>query len=562
MSEIHFDKKTIRRFAALTGPFFVSELRWWAFGLLGILAVLSITNNLMGAALSYINRDFMTALSLKESVEFMRNLGRYMLVFLCALPFMVFFRYTEERLGLLFRKWLSHRILERYFKNHAFYRINFYEGIDNPDQRIEEDIRSFAAVSLSMLLITFNSLMTIFIFSSVMYSISFNLVIAAVLYALFGSLFTYLLGRPLIGLNFDQLRKEGDYRYKLVNVRDNAESIALYRDESKEFTRVRQRLKNALKNLLRIITWNRNLNFFVSSYNFMIMVLPIIIVAPLYLNDEIEFGVITQASSVFVNVVNALSVVVLNFQALSNLTAVTTRLGTFWEALDDASQDGGKTRDARISVVQGDAIRFRNVAIYTPKGDQTIIEGLNLDLSEKDLFITGVSGTGKSSILRVLAGLWTSGSGEITRPDRSQIMFLPQRPYLVLGSFRNQFLYGIHDSGIRNAEIVSVIRRVGLEQTLYRVGGLNAVKDWSNLLSMGEQQRIAMGRLLLAKPKYAILDEATTALDQHSELELYEQLFKQVKTVISVGYRPSLAALHDIQLELFGSGKWEQKEIS
>lgn len=563
MAEIRFDKKALKRFSALTAPFFVSEVKWWAFGLILLLIVLVLLSTSMNVLMSYINRDFMTALTLKERNEFLRHLGRYLLAFTCALPFIVFYSYTEQRLALLFRRWLSHRILERYFNNHAFYKINSIEGIDNPDQRIEEDIRTFTSMSLSIALIVFRSIIDFCAFVGILYSISINLVIAAILYAVFGSLFSYLLGRPLIGLNFDQLRKEGDYRYKLVNVRDNAESIAFFRDEAKEFTRVRQRLRNALQNFLRIINWNRNLNFFTSSYNFFISVLPIIIVAPLYLSDEIEFGKVTQAASAFLVVVNALSIVVLNFGSLSTLTAVVTRLGTFWEALDEASRDSSrKVKGSRIKVQVGNVIRFNDVTIMTPKCDQVIIEKLNLELSSTSMFITGVSGTGKSSILRVLCGLWESGSGTITRPALDLMMFLPQRPYLVLGSLRSQFLYGIHDHGVRNAEILDVIRRVGLEPTLHRVGGLNAVQDWPNFLSTGEQQRVAFGRLLLAKPKFAVLDEATTALDAQSELTLYGQLMETVQTVISVGYRPSLAARHKLKLELLGSAKWHLQEVS
>jgi putative ATP-binding cassette transporter len=557
MAELRFDKRALKRFFALSGPFFTSDLRWWAIGLLSLLAALAIINSLMGVLMSYINRDFMTALSLKESDEFLRHLGRYLLVFACALPFNVFYSYTEQRLALIGRKWLSHRILKHYFANHAFYKINSYDGIDNPDQRIEEDIRSFSANSLSILLIIFRSIIDIVAFIGILYSISLNLVFAVLAYAAFGSLFTYLLGRPLIGLDFDQLRKEADYRYKLVNIRDNAESIAFYRDEGKEFTRVRQCLRNALRNMVRIIDRSRTVNFFTTSYNFLIHILPIVIVAPLYLHSEIEFGEISQAAGAFVQVVNALSVVVLNFRSFTGLTAVVTRLGAFWEALEDSSKDSRDSKGPRITLKRGSHIIFKNVTIMTPRADQTIIDSLNLDLTGKSLFISGVSGTGKSSILRVLSGLWTSGKGELTRPAIEDIMFLPQRPYLMLGSFRSQFLYGIHDQGLRNAEINDVIERVGLKPTLLRVGGLNAVKDWPNLLSTGEQQRVAFGRLLLAKPKFAILDEATTALDEVSELALYKELFAVSKSVVSVGYRPALSAMHSVHLELLADQKWK-----
>lgn len=559
MSELRFNHKTWQRLIALSKPFFFSEVKWLARGMIILLAVLSITNSLINVVMSYFNRDFMTALSLKEESEFIRNLSLYLVIFACAIPFIVFYRYTEERLALLWRRWLSQRMLEQYFKNHAYYKINSYPGLDNPDQRIEEDIRSFTSSSLSILMIIFNSIITIFAFMGILWSISLNLVLAVLLYALVGSIIAYVLGRPLIGLNFEQLKREGDYRYKLVNVRDNAESIAFYRDEAKEYTRVRQRLRNALRNLLQIIKWNRNLNFFTTSYNFFIGVLPIMIVAPLYLNGGIEFGVVTQAAGAFVQVVNALSVIVLNFGSLSALTAVITRLGSFQEALEDASRLA-RPGESNIVIKAAPQVRFENVTILTPNRSQTILSNLSFDLEGKNLFITGASGAGKSSILRAAAGIWTAGSGTIYRPHLDRTVFLPQRPYMILGSFRSQLLYGIHERGVSDRAITRAVELVGLNDTLRRIGGLNTSLDWLNLLSIGEQQRLAFGRLLLARPDFVFLDEATTAIDQDTEKRLYVELKKFAKGYISVGYRDGLRAQHHQVLELSDQGTWKIEE--
>lgn len=548
-------RRSIRRFLNLARPFFVSEMRWKAWGLLVLLGIFSISVSGVNVLMSYVGRDFMTALSLKDRAEFLTQLYKYLLAFALATPVVVFYRYTEERLGLMWRRWFSHTVLRRYFANRAYYRIGWYGGIDNPDQRIEEDIRTFCVTTLSFLLIIFNSVIALFAFVGILWSISGYLVLTVVLYALFGSVTTYFLGRPLIGLNFAQLKKEADYRYKLVNVRDNSESIALYGAEHQEYSKVRHRLKVALQNLLEIINWNRNLNFFTTSYNYLVTILPTVVVAPLYLDGKIEFGVVTQAAFAFGHVLGALSIIVHNFGSISAFAAVITRLGSFWEVLDELDHRKD-VKGPEIEFEAANSIRFSNVTIYTPSWDKQLVQDLSFELASGSLLITGPSGSGKSSILRVLTGVWTAGSGKVYRPDFSQSMFVPQRPYMVLGTFRSQFLYGIGRRGITDRELKTLIEVVGLDTTLNRIGGLEASLDWSNVLSTGEQQRLAVARLLLTRPEYAFLDEATTALEENAENSLYTLLAGTLRCYVSVGYRSSLARYHDRTLVLHGDGKW------
>ncbi|NMC63592.1 MAG: ABC transporter ATP-binding protein/permease, partial [SAR324 cluster bacterium] len=546
-----------KRLYHLSKPFFVSEVKWKAISLFVLLLLFSVSMSGVNVLMSYIGRDFMTSLSLREKDEFIKQLYYYLLAFALATPVVVFYRYTEERLGLMWRRWLSHRILHEYLLKRAYFKIHWYEGIDNPDQRITEDIRSFCVQSLSFLLIIFNSMIALFAFMGILMSISYTLVIAVLLYSLGGSLVAYFLGKPLIGLNFSQLKKEADYRYKLINVRENSEPIAFYRAERKEGTRIRQRLKDALNNLLHIINWNRNLNFFTTGYNYLVTILPTIIVAPLYFDGKIQFGEVTQAGFAFAQVLGALSIIVSNFSSISAYGAVVTRLGAFREALDVVHKSEVLLPGPVIQVKDGEDFVFENVNIYTPRRDQKIVNDLSFELKGKSLFITGASGCGKSSIFRVLAGLWVSGTGKIVRPPMSKIMFLPQRPYMVLGSFRSQLLYGTHEHGISEKSLMDIIRKIQLEELLHRVGGFDSVRDWPNILSTGEQQRIAFGRLLLVRPEYALLDEATTALDKPSERLLYGYMKAFVKNFITVGYRNSLSDQHAYRLELTIGGKWQ-----
>ncbi len=552
-----FDRQTFRRLWELSKPVFVSEIKWRALALFLLLLTFSISMSGVNVLMSYIGRDFMTSLSLREKDEFLKQLYYYLLAFGLATPVVVFYRYTEERLGLMWRRWLSHKFIREYFLKRAYYKIHFYEGIDNPDQRLAEDIRSFCVQSLSFLLIIFNSAIALFAFMGILWSISYTLVVAVVLYALGGSLVTYFLGKPLIGLNFAQLKKEADYRYKLINVRENAESIAFYRGERKEGTRVRQRLKIALTNLLLIINWNRNLNFFTTGYNYLITILPIILVAPLYFDGKIEFGVVTQAQFAFSQVLGALSIIVANFSSLSAYGAVVTRLGAFQDALHGTHETEVGAPGSSIHVRDGQDIVFENVTICTPSRDQELVKDLSFALNGEPLFVTGASGGGKSSIFRVASGIWSAGTGKVTRPPISRCMFLPQRPYMVLGSFRSQLLYGTRAYGVSDKMLMDILRKIQLEELLHRVGGLDAVRDWPNILSTGEQQRIAFGRLLLVRPEYAFLDEATTALDKASERHLYGHMRAFIKNYISIGYRNSLADQHGYRLELWPGGRWQ-----
>ena len=551
---VQFDRNVVKRFFRLAAPLFRSEIKYRALGLVALILALSLLSNSIGYMMSYIARDFMNALQTKDVQLFRWKLFEYLGAFVIATPIVVFYSYSEARLKLLWRRWLSHRILRGYFANRAYYRVNLQSKIDNPDQRIEEDIARFCDETVMFFLVAFNSTIQLLLYIHLLYSIYWLLLVVAISYAFMGSLVTSLLGRPLIGLNFAQFKKEADYRYKLINVRDSAESIAFHGHENHEFTRTRQRLKAALTNLLKVINWNRNLQFFTVPYNYVLTILPTIIVAPLFFRGEVDIGVVIQAGVAFGFVINALSIVVNHFSTLSVFAATINRLGSFTEEL--YAPTSMLPGEVEITIEPGQQLSFQSVSIWTPKKEQALILDLSFEMSASSLLIAGPSGSGKSSILRAIAGLWTSGSGKIIRPDLSSAVFLPQRPYMILGTLRSQLLYGIPRKAFLDSELIKILEQVRLLEMFHRVGGLDAVLDWPNILGTGEQQRLAFARLLLARPNFVFLDESVTAMDQGIADSLYRSLPNFVERFVSTGDAADLRQYHDHILELHGDGTW------
>jgi putative ATP-binding cassette transporter len=545
-------KQVWSRFVRVAKPFWFSEDKKAARILLGVLLFFMFAVNGMNVLINYVGGDFMTALSGKDIPNFYRLLWIYGGIFVVATPVVVFYSWFQDKLTLRWRQWMTEDLLKKYLSNRNFYRLNHNSEIDNPDERLHQDINAFTTTALALFLRVLGAIVTFCSFAGILWSINKPLCAVLVIYSVLGTIATVWYGKPLIGLNFNQLRKEADFRYSLVHVRKNVESIAFYQGEQQEGFQIRRRFMEALSNFNLLIGWQRNVGFLTTGYNYLVVIIPSLVIAPLYFAGQVKFGVLSQADMAFAQVLTSLSLIVSSFQTLSSFIAVVNRLGGFVEALDEVPPT-----ENTVATGNASELALRDLTVQTPDHGRTLVSNLSLDAATTSkLLIVGGSGVGKSSVLRTVAGLWNSGSGTIERPDLHDVMFLPQKPYMSLGTLRSQLLYPRVDAQHSDEQLLEVLNMVNLGDLPAKVGGFDAELDWSEFLSVGEQQRLAFARILVHKPRYAILDEATSGLDVKNEERLYAALQATGTNFISVGHRTTLAKHHQNVLEIKEGGGW------
>ncbi|MER3434416.1 MAG: ABC transporter ATP-binding protein [Leptolyngbya sp. ERB_1_1] len=550
-----------QQFWAIAKSYWQSDEKWQARGLLLGVVLFLLAYTGLSVILNNKRGVLISALSARDEARFWQTVFVFIGVLVIYAPLLAGYRYLRDRLSLQWRRWLTTRFVDNYFSDRAFYALTSHPDIDNPDQRIAEDVRSFTQESLAFLLVLVESILSVIAFSGVLWGISKPLVIFLVLYALIGTVVTTVIfGKPLVRLNFEQLKREADFRFSLVRIRENAEAIAFYRGEDQESNQVKARFLEVFENVKRLLIWELNLNVLTNAYEFIPFILPALVVAPAIFAGEIEVGKVTEAQGAFVRVFFSLNVVVARFQALTTFGAGINRLYTFASFLEQSETDA-TDQTPTIQTIADDRLAIEHLTLETPNRQRTLIKDLSIEFPpQQGILVMGASGCGKSSLLRAIAGLWNSGSGTIVRPDLDQILFLPQRPYMVLGTLRDQLLYPNPDLEIEDAQLQQVLEQVNLADLADRFGGFEAEQDWADVLSLGEQQRLTFARLLLNKPNYAILDEATSALDLKNEEHLYEHLDRIGTTFLSVGHRSTLAKYHQAILELSQDQTWQLRQ--
>ena len=547
-------RNTWKRFLEMLAMLARSEVGGKAKLLFALLILLLFGINGLNVLNSYVGRDFMTAIENRDMSGFTHFALLYVGVFALSTLVAVYYRYSEERLGLVWRTWLTRRAVERYLDDRTYFRLHDTVDLANPDQRISEDIRYLTATTLSFVLLLLNASFTVIAFSGVMWSISPLLFVVAVSYAALGSFMTVLLGKPLIRLNYDQLDKEANFRSRLIHVRENADSIALLRREARLKYQLLERLEDLTTNFQRIILVNRNLGFFTTGYNYMIQIIPALIVAPLFIKGEAQFGVIAQSAIAFAHLLGAFSLIVTQFQSISAYTAVIARLAGLREAMGDDQTPRVSNIEIRTD---SDRVAFDALTLRSPRSGRDLVKALSASVPRgKRLLIIAPNESAKTALFRATAGLWDAGEGRILRPNDRALMFLPERPYLPPGTLRQLVTPSDSNGSFTDERILANLRALKLEPALVRAGGLDVERNWNELLSLGEQQLLAFARVILAEPAFVMLDHPTRALSECQLDELLAMLRERGMTYITLGDEDDDPAAYDEVLVVAQDGTW------
>jgi len=556
----------------IAGPYWRSEERWRARLLLGVVVALNLALVAMSVLLSYWNREFFNALQEKDADAFWALLFWWRqtdsgpmpgFVFVAALYILiaVYQLYLRQALQIRWRAWLTRQVLERWLADRAYYRIALTDpGTDNPDQRVAEDLRFFVDNTLTLGLGLMRSVVTLASFIVVLWGLSGPATIlgleirgymvwVALLYAIAGTALAHLVGRQLIGLNFNQQRVEADFRYALVRLRDNAEGIALYGGEADEKRGLIERFQALIGNWWGIMVATKRLTAFTAGYTQVAVVFPFVVAAPSYFTGRIPLGGLTQTANAFGEVQGALSWFVDNYRDLTEWRATVKRVTGFLDAIEAAR--GAATLGSGVQAAPEPRadLALDGVTIALPDG-RVLLEGATARIAAGDsVLIAGASGTGKSTLFRAIAGIWPFGGGRVRVPQDASVLFLPQRPYLPLGSLHRAVCYPRDMADFPTEAVAEALGAAGLGHLVPR---LEEVDAWDRRLSGGEQQRVALARALLLKPGWLFLDEATASLDPEAEARFYTLLKERLPgtTLVSIAHRPAVAAYHDRALRL------------
>jgi putative ATP-binding cassette transporter len=553
----------------LIKPYWSSEERYSAWLLLAAVIGLTLAMVFMNVQFNSWYNDFYNALQEKNKEEFFRLMIRFAILAAIYITMAVYAFYLNQMLQIRWRRWMTDVYLKRWLAERTYYRMQLTGSpADNPDQRIAEDFKLFVDETLSLSLGFLNAVVTLGSFVGILWALSgpfaipYNgaeivipgyMVWAALVYAIVGTWMTHKIGKALIGLNFNQQRFEADFRFGLVRFRENTEGVALYGGEQDELRNFRSRFANVVNNWWLIMRRQKILNSFTIGYNQLAVIFPFVVAGNRYFAGTIQLGGLMQISNAFGQVQGSLSWFIGAYNSFAAWKATADRLLGFHYAIEKAREDMRQQSGVRQAQDSNEDLVIDNVALSLPNG-QPLISTSNATIkSGESLLICGPSGSGKSTLFRAIAGIWPFGKGRMRMPAGFRVLFLPQRPYLPIGTIRDVVSYPASPTEFSDEQIKGVLDAVGLPQLVDRI---DDVQHWSLQLSPGEQQRIAFARALLQKPAWLFLDEATSALDDSAEEKLYRMLKESLPgtTIISVGHRAALIAFHSRRLELREDG--------
>src|SRR6516164_7618315 len=544
-------------------PYWKSEEKWSAIGLLVAIITFNLALVWLNVRFNYWYNDFYNTLQEYKWQEFWWQFAIFGMLALSYIVVGVYSAYLQRILHIRWRRWLTGRFLRNWLDDQAYYRLQLSQVTpDNPDQRISDDLNRFSTQSLGLSLGLLSAFVTLVSFLSILWILSGALTIplggvsiyipgymvfAALIYAVVGTVLTRLIGQPLVRLNFDQQRFEADFRFSLVRLRENAENVAFYGGEARELGTFQTRFARVVMNWWGIIKRRKRLSWFTYGYDQLATVFPYLVAAPRYFAKTIKLGGLVQIAQAFRQVQESLSFIINSYTEIAEYQAVVQRLAGFRARMDEIAEARAVAQPIKIERT-GAGVAVETLDLDLPDGrplrqDITLAAGPG-----KPLLITGPSGVGKSTVLRAIAGLWPFGRGHVRVAD-GHALFLPQRPYLPLGTLADALAYPCAAAELPREQLVEALHAVGLPQLVDRLGEEG---NWAQRLSIGEQQRVAFARVFLARPEIVFLDEATSALDEAAEMSLYRLLREAPwrPTIVSIGHHGTLQRFHDTVVDL------------
>jgi len=565
------------RFLRLAAPFFTSEERWKAWLITGGLIALTLLQIGIAVRLNIWNRDFFNSLESRDWNAFLYQMGLFALLASATMGVAVYQTYVKQLLQLRWRRWLTAELVDRWLAEGRYYQLGFIEaGVDNPDQRISENTKHTTEQAVEFSLGIFEKAITLVSFIGILWTVSGALdvtlgdwsfqipgymVFAALLYAAIGSTLTYLVGKPIVTANLRQNATEADYRFALVRLRENGEAVGMIGGERDEKKVLASHFGEVLASTMGLMRTQRRLMWLTSFYATVGIVYPTLVASPRFFAGVITLGVLMQITAAFGQVQTSLNYFVEHFPRIAEWRSHVERLLEFDDALNstgEATSESGEVTTIVLSdcAAEGseEELHFENLQITTSQGN-IIIEDTNTRIAKGErVLIVGPSGSGKSTLFRAVCGLWPWGAGKIVVPDKARLMFMPQRPYLPLGSLRAALAYPASARRFPAKVLKQALRRCQLEHLIDR---LDERERWDKVLSGGEQQRLAFGRLLLHKPDWVFMDEATSALDEEIQQSMMALFDKELAgaTVVSIAHRPGMEAFHTRTMKLVMSAE-------
>lgn len=562
MQRFNLTRQFFRDVWYLTKSYWQSEEKKKAFFLLGCIIALTLGVVYMLVLLNQWNNSFYSALQNYDAKKIFDELIHFSWLAAIYILLAVYSYYLQQTLILNWRRWLTTRFIDIWMQDKTYYNLQMFgKDTDNPDQRISEDVRQFVEMTLSFGIGILKAFCTFASFVVILYNLSGSLSFtfmgktwtingymlwASLIYSVIGTYITHIVGRKLVKINFIQQKYEADFRFSMIRLRESAESVAFYRGEAQEGSVFKQRFKMLLDNFWKLVNKQKQLVFLNSGYSQIAIIFPFVVAMNRYLTKEVTLGGLMQVASAFGRVQDSLSYFVDMYSSIAQWQAVVMRLTYFGRHMHEVSQQAERFHVERFAAA--DVVEVSNMQINLPDG-KPLLKNITFTLQPgHNVLIKGVSGSGKSTLLRAISGIWPFVDGKIFLPERDKLMFIPQKPYLPLGTLRAALNY----PGNKPVDDAELSYLMDLCQIGYLKDKLDLEADWSHVLSVGEQQRLAFVRAHIQQPQWLFLDEATSALDEDTEATMYSLLQERLTqtTVVSVGHRSTLNKYHELVLRL------------